>query len=325
MIITLVVPIYNMSSLLPRFMESVRTQSCENFEVILVDDGSTDSSPELCDRYADKNPKHIRVIHKQNGGLSSARNVGIEAARGVCITFPDPDDWLENDYVEQMIHYFTVSQADLVCTGYFTDYENGRSNSCTYRGFYPNLDSNQARKMMFTTSDFGGFAWNKMYKVSIIREYKLRFLDDTGTTEDLDFAYRYLQYCQSICFVPETLTYHYYQRQGAATHSSFSQRQVDSLRTYRKIITDTKDDSIKELATVKMCNEAVNLLWKYKNSKSIDVESYRHIRECLKENLIPFLISNKTGNGRKMQAVLALLCPTFYCFLKNRITKDEVN
>lgn len=325
MIITLVVPIYNMSSLLPRFMESVRTQSCENFEVILVDDGSTDASPELCDRYADKNPKRIRVIHKQNGGLSSARNVGIEAARGECITFPDPDDWLECDYVEKMNSFCKEYQTDLVCTGYYTDHENGKWYSSTYRGFYPALDANQARKMMLTTSDFGGFAWNKLYKVSIIKEHNLHYLDDTGITEDLDFTYRYLQFCQSVCFAPEAFIYHYYQRQGAATHSSFSQHQVDSLNTFKKIIIDTEDESIKKLARVRICNEAVNLIWKYKSSKSNDVESYRRIRQCLKENLKPFLISNKTGKGRKIQAVLALLFPTLYCFLKSRITKDEVN
>ena len=90
--ITLVVPIYNMAQYLPRCVDSLLRQTCRDFEIVLVDDGSTDASGAMCDRYAADHPGHIRVIHKENGGLSSARNAGIDAARGEFVIFPDPDD-----------------------------------------------------------------------------------------------------------------------------------------------------------------------------------------------------------------------------------------
>ena len=92
--ITVVVPIYNLSELLHRCMTTLLSQS-GSYEIILVDDGSTDKSPAMCDRYATEYQDKVRVIHKENGGLSSARNAGIEAARGKYIIFPDPDDWVE--------------------------------------------------------------------------------------------------------------------------------------------------------------------------------------------------------------------------------------
>ena len=100
--ISIVVPIYNMEKLLPRCMDTLVTQSLA-YEIILVDDGSTDSSPKICDDYMQMYPAFVRVVHKDNGGLSSARNAGMDVARGKYVIFPDPDDWVELDYVSQMV------------------------------------------------------------------------------------------------------------------------------------------------------------------------------------------------------------------------------
>ena len=122
--ITLAIPVYNMEQYLPRCMETMLAQTCQDFEILLVDDGSTDNSGQMCDDYAAKHSDFIRVVHKENGGLSSARNAGIDAAKGKYINFPDPDDWVEPDYVEKLLEYRQQFDADLVCTGYFVDTEN---------------------------------------------------------------------------------------------------------------------------------------------------------------------------------------------------------
>ena len=101
--LTFAIPVYNMESLLERCMDTMLSQTCRDFEIILVDDGSTDASPALCDAYAAAHPGLIRVVHKPNGGLSSARNAGIDAARGEFIVFPDPDDWVEPEYVRHLL------------------------------------------------------------------------------------------------------------------------------------------------------------------------------------------------------------------------------
>lgn len=123
-----------MERYLPRCLDSILAQTSREFEAILVDDGSTDSSGSLCDRAAAAHPEWIRVVHKPNGGLSSARNAGIDRARGEFITFPDPDDWLEPEYVEALLQAQREYQADLVCLGHYVDTDE----SYTYG--YPEME-----------------------------------------------------------------------------------------------------------------------------------------------------------------------------------------
>ena len=114
--VSIVVPVYNMEKFLPRCMDTLVSQSSD-YEIILVDDGSTDRSPELCDDYRQRYPSLVRVIHKRNSGLSSARNAGIEAAKGTYVIFPDPDDWVEPNYVSKMVEFQNYYQPDLLCVG----------------------------------------------------------------------------------------------------------------------------------------------------------------------------------------------------------------
>ena len=98
-LITIVIPVYKVEKYIDRCIKSVINQTYKNLEIILVDDGSPDNCPKICDEYAEKD-KRIKVIHKKNGGLSDARNVGIEAAKGKYISFIDSDDWIEKDFIE---------------------------------------------------------------------------------------------------------------------------------------------------------------------------------------------------------------------------------
>lgn len=322
-VLTLAVPVYNMEAYLPRCMDTLLAQTCRDFEILLIDDGSTDGSVAMCDAYAAQHPELIRVVHKQNGGLSSARNAGIDAAKGEYIVFPDPDDWVEQDYVEKLLMYQSQYDADLVCTGYYVDTENG----CTpakQDGQPMIMTGKEARKALILPPQMGGFAWNKLYRLDIIRENGLRFLDDVGTTEDLDFAYRYLVHCRSVCHVPSSCTYHYYQRPGAATHSAFSLRQMASIHTYEKIMADCQADA-PELAAAageEICVTAVNLLWGYQNAKHRDAIVRKQLLTYIRTYLKTHLVSHRYGVGRKLQAAVAAVSPKLFALLKNAAQKS---
>ena len=101
-LISVIVPIYDVESYLPKCVESVLRQTYTNLEIILVDDGSPDNSGKICDDFAARDPR-VRVIHKENGGLSSARNAGLDAAHGEYITFLDSDDWIAEDAYEHLL------------------------------------------------------------------------------------------------------------------------------------------------------------------------------------------------------------------------------
>ena len=115
-LVSVIVPVYNVKNYLGRCVDSILSQTYSNLEVILVDDGASDGSGRICDDYAARDSR-VRVIHKENGGLSSARNAGIDVARGVWLEFVDSDDWIEPDAVENMLSLALEENAELVIAG----------------------------------------------------------------------------------------------------------------------------------------------------------------------------------------------------------------
>lgn len=320
--LTLAIPVYNMESLLKRCMDTMLAQTCRDYEIILIDDGSTDTSGALCDSYAAAYPGFIRVVHKPNGGLSSARNAGIDAARGEFIIFPDPDDWVEPEYVEHLQALQQAHDADLVCTGYYVATDEG-STPGSGGGAVSVMSAPDAQKALLMPPYLSGFAWNKLYRTDIIRQQGLRFLDDVGVTEDLDFAYRYLAHAKTVCHAPALRTYHYYQRPGAATHSGYSPRKLGSIRTYEKIIADCsgRDPELKAAAEDEICVTAVNLLWAWEMGDRTDKAGRRTLLAHIRRHLSRHLSSKRYGFGRKLQALTAAVSPKLFTRLKNAAQK----
>ena len=111
-LISVIIPVYNVEKYLPECIESVLKQTHTNLEIILVDDGSPDNSPQICDEYAQKDSR-IKVIHKENGGVSSARNEGLKIAKGEWISFIDADDWVEKNFCEILLNKAVKTQSDI--------------------------------------------------------------------------------------------------------------------------------------------------------------------------------------------------------------------
>lgn len=319
-LLSVIVPIYNMGSLLARCMDTMLSQTDQDFEIVLIDDGSTDAGPALCDGYAAEHPGFIRVIHKPNGGLSSARNAGIDAAKGEFIIFPDPDDWTEPGYVEHLLKLQREHDADLVCTGYYVATDEA-SVPGSPEDAISVLSGPDAQRGLLLPPRMNGFAWNKLYRLDIIRAHDLRFLDDVGVTEDLDFAYRYLAHAKTVCYAPALRTYHYYQRPGAATHSGYSPKKLGSIRTYEKILADTNDRELADAARDEICVTAVNLLWSWEMGDRTDKEGRKVLLGHVRRQLSIHMKSNRYGMGRKLQALTAAVSPKLFTRLKNAAQK----
>lgn len=315
--VTLVIPIFNMESYLPRCFTSVQAQSCRDFEVVLVDDGSTDESGAMCDAWAARDPDRIRVIHKPNGGLSSARNAGIDAARGEFIVFPDPDDWTEPHYVESFLEYQQRYQADCVCLGHYVDTDSesvpGRADAEPRA-----MTGEEARRGLLLPPRMQGFSWNKLYRVDIIRANGLYFPDNMGTTEDLYFTFRYLTHCRSACYAPSCRVYHYYQRPNSSTRSPFSLSKLGTIRTYEYMIAECGegDAELVQQARTEICTVAVNLLWENESSLHPDPEVRKELLARIRRLLPDYLRQSHYGTGRKCQALAAALSPRIYMYLK---------
>ena len=192
--VSIIVPVYNVDNVLHYCVDSILAQTYNDFELILVDDGSTDKSGEICDRYADENDK-IKVVHIENSGVSKARNTGIEIAKGDYICFIDSDDFISEDYIEELLKaHNQFSDCENIWCGFQTVTDYNSSNPKT------NLASNSEKYSFYSRSEImtlhekwlSQMPWNKLFKTSIIKENNIRFPDDLSLGEDLLFNLHYL-------------------------------------------------------------------------------------------------------------------------------------
>lgn len=232
--VSVVVPIYNVEQYLNKCIESIVDQTYEDLEIILVDDGSTDSSPSICDEWKEKD-KRVVVIHKENGGLSSARNAGLEVATGDYIMFEDSDDWLELDIVEKCVARIENDKSDLVIFGYKKVDEKSKDlGDFTFGNdtFTKEEMSSQLHKRILEMSF--GYAWNKLYRLSIIKESELVSDGSIIDREDLCFNLQLFNYLKKISFL-DCVGYYYLQRETSLLHNSDLKR-LDSAGDFCKKI-----------------------------------------------------------------------------------------
>ena len=171
MMLSIIVPIYKIEEFLRQCVESILAQSFQDFELILVDDGSPDSCPEICEQYAEKDSR-IKVIHKLNGGLVSARKAGLKAASGEYIGYVDGDDWIEPDFYEKLMRKAMNFDADIVAAGFIKVIGDNLTlkNNPIKAGYYNKSDIEKliATKMMFDKECFEPglftYVWNKIFK-----------------------------------------------------------------------------------------------------------------------------------------------------------------
>lgn len=213
--ISFIVPIYNVEKYLNRCVDSILNQTNKDFEIILVDDGSTDSSGELCDQYA-KIDSRITVLHKANGGLSDARNAGLKIASGNYIAFVDSDDWIEPTLVEEISKVqLKYPQSEVIVFGYYIDYtENNYTLDRKFQTtqLFENSGIPTAIELMEQSGMFNS-VWNKVYSSKLIKNLGISFIESNG--EDLIFNCEYFQHI-SQCVICEPILYHY-MRQGEET------------------------------------------------------------------------------------------------------------
>lgn len=215
-LVTVIIPIYNVEKYLDRCIESIVNQTYKNLEIILVDDGSPDNCPLMCDEWAKKDGR-IKVVHKQNAGLGMARNTGIENATGKYIFFFDSDDYVDTTIVEKCVLSAEKYGADAVIYGRSEVYDDGRivakALKPTKEVFTSQEVTSELLPAMFTYDmGFGVSAWGKMFSLDIFRKFNLRFVSEREIiSEDAYFALEFFSRIKTASIVNESL-YFYYKR-----------------------------------------------------------------------------------------------------------------
>lgn len=205
--LSIIIPVYNSERHLKQCVDSVLAQSYADFEIILVDDGSTDLSGKLCDEYASRYT-NVYVFHKKNEGVSAARNKGIEQARGEYVVFVDSDDWLEKDALSLLMQHGDM--ADLMFFGSaFHAVDKGVKTYCPELHMYKGLSELQEGMIDLVVNpkypDYLGYTWNKVFKRSILKECNIRFIDNLAYREDEAFTLQYAYYCKNLITLPDII------------------------------------------------------------------------------------------------------------------------
>lgn len=203
---SIIVPAYKVEHFIARCIKSIIEQSFRNFELLLIDDGSPDKSGEICDLYAQQDNRII-VTHSKNGGVSKARNIGIEQAKGNFLLFIDADDCLyDNTTLEYIARNIHNTQADIY---QYATAENNKGTISLKNSF----DSIKVYniKTYAHSKNAKGTVWSYVFKNQILTQYHIRFPEGVRISEDQAFTYSYFTYCDNIAILPRTCyTYYHY-------------------------------------------------------------------------------------------------------------------
>ena len=242
--VSVIVPVYKAENFLPKCIDSILNQTYKDFELILVNDGSPDKSGKICDKYSEKDNRII-VIHKKNGGVSSARNIGIENATGKYICFVDSDDFLENNYLEELINTKeNYSEVENIWCGFQTVTDYSKSNakeviadSSKFLSIYNNKDIMLLHEKWLDCSP-----WNKLYMQKIIIDYKIKFPEDMFLGEDLIFNLNYLENTNGKIIIINKPIYNYVRSGNVSLDNKYYK---NLLQIYQRINSKVKDCLLK--------------------------------------------------------------------------------
>ena len=265
MLVSVIIPVFNVSDYLPRLMETVLSQTHRDLEVVLVDDGSSDGTGEICDSFAGLDPR-VRVTHTPNRGVADARNTGIDSASGDYIVFADGDDYLAPDHVEYLLRLCIDNDADMSCCAWNPD-DNGRISKCSYRKTEPGLykGRHEAMRALLTTRLMSSSVWGKMYKRELFSG--VRFPEGSNYYEDDATMYRIVANADS-AMVGDKATYYYTLRDDSMIHRSFNENNLRMIsvfeercafieETYPELAVYARSDVLMAVnhCVIKMCDE----------------------------------------------------------------------
>ena len=252
-LISVIVPAYNVSDSIRMAIEQLQKQTYDNLEIICINDGSKDSTSDVIDTLK-QDDQRITLVNKENGGVSSARNIGLENAKGDYVCFFDPGDEVDADFVMYLYKLLLSEEADLAICSYNFKMENGQiiDRSKFYEVVDENTIFNQKESMIEIVksySKFCGHVWDKLYIREKIAD--IRFDEKIHNCEDTLFNAQYLKRCHKVILGPE-VHYDYIQSRGSITHGKYSCKFHTGLHAWEKITTELDGFCNRELLNKRM-------------------------------------------------------------------------
>lgn len=331
--ISIILPVYNVEKYIAKCIESVLNQSYSNFELLIINDGTLDNSIEIAQKY---NDKRIKIYNKENGGLSDARNFGLNKATGDFIYFLDSDDWIELNLLEECIKAINKYNTDFVIFGYYLDNEDLKGNLIT-------SSENVTEEILFIkepnnlvcnekTLSLLGYAWNKLYKTSFLKENNFIFEKGISLVEDILFNSKVYEKSEKILFI-NSLLYHYINRPSASLVKVFyknsfelnilKNKSISSFLEAWNVSDETKNIFLSNVmvTAIRYC---VNNLFAYENDlKKSDKLAYIRMMLNNKETQKYISYYNAISFNDKIYKIMIINKAVFPLYLLCKIKKTD--
>lgn len=287
--VSIIVPVYNTEKYLKDCLESLVKQTYDKIEIILVDDGSTDSSGKICDKWA-KIDDRIHVYHKKNEGVSRARNYGIQRAKGEKLVFIDSDDMLTLNAIECMVEVLLKQNVELVACQYQSDKYNKKVEKETLKIEKVSRQS-YLEELMIPNKNIAAFVYNRLYLKRIILENDIRFNENVKVCEDTLFNYEYANAINSIAFINNPLYYYRINSDSTMFQKKMNPGKLTANIVFDKILKETVNDDEKKIISIGCIAYNVILLMQMYKYKWKDRDDYVIIKNHLKLYPIEFMKS----------------------------------
>lgn len=315
-LISVIVPVYKVEKYLDRCVLSIVNQTYKNLEIILVDDGSPDACPAMCDRWAEKDSR-IKVVHKENGGVSDARNVGMSVARGEYIGFVDSDDYVSFDMYESLLCNLEENGSDISCCGIKMVWDDGKESIMTSDGEFV-FDNLQALKSLITEDRLKQVVWNRLYK----RETVAGVLFPTGKRhEDVFWNYKAISRANKVSGF-EKVCYCYFQNDSGFMGGKYSSDRLYAIEAYEEIddFVDKYYPSLSAIVKAKLlgcCLYNSQLLLKSEIQNKGQL--FKRIRETAKRTGKNWRKCDSISIKQKLWYEMYLLFPKTTCYVRNML------
>ncbi len=238
--VSIVIPVFNAEKELERCVNAILNQNYSNIELIIVDDGSVDSTLSIAEKYASD---RVLIFKNDKKGVSSARNYGMKHITGDYVTFVDADDLIAADFVKTLVDSIKNYDCDCSAVAYTNEINDEKNEAVEYVS--RKYDDEQKYRLLIESKwKCGGYVWNKMYKVSIIKKNNICFNEDIALAEDLLFNYSYFKVSKSFCFYTKPM-YYYTLNSASAVNDICNPKWFDILAVYKKMIESDLPKSIK--------------------------------------------------------------------------------
>ena len=323
--ISVIVPVYNVEKYINKCIESILNQTLKEFELILINDGSNDSSGEICDKFSAIDGR-ITVIHKNNEGVSAARNTGIEIAKGEFIQFIDSDDWIENNMLENLFEKIKNDKSDIVFQGaIFEDYKGRiiveeKNNIDIIQKINNNI---QQSAVLLTKNSLFGYTWCKMFRRDIIENNKIMFDETLSLAEDEKFTCDYFRFVNKIS-VLENGYYHYIKYPNNRENLSVTQtndiwnRDKIFISWVELLYNDNTDVTRRYLSKKAFCN-LYEEVYKIYFSNLNKVQRINRFNKVKNTNFYIYLNENKAKISRNYSGIVNIIIKRFLKYTINFI------